>query len=218
MAATRVAAITERSVTSASTPSPRPSCATRLFRQRATRYREMDERLACRTRFFGAAAIVNAALAEIHARQWARLCAGEAAWRLLIELGGRLEDINLQWAERLLRQQTWPRAGDDTHLDRVMVMLEQREVERLLERRRRADAGAHQSLLLRIDRVLHWGMQSARSGSCAAFPGAPGALRQAVQQVGARLGRAVSFASCADRERIGWSLIQQLRQDGASPR
>jgi hypothetical protein len=191
------------------------SATSRLFSQRAALYQYLDRHLASQTRFFGAAVVVNRALAELHRRPWGRWCAGAAASGLLLHIGNRLEAVNLRAAARLAAR-TRPGFASlgDTSLDVAMVQWEQLQVERLLRQLCLSDTFAHRHALVRIDQLLRWATRSAqpRGGpsSCASA-----SVCQALRAVGAQLGRAARFGFCEDRQRIGQAIIGQLRQGAA---
>ena len=183
----------------------------RLFSQRAALYQHLDLHLAPQTRFFGAAALVNRALAELHGQPWARWCAGAAAWGLLLQIGARLERVNLKAGERLLaHRRQGLRARCDVRLDEALVNWEQRQVELLLRKLRALDAATHQRALMRIDRLFRWATRAQRPRE-GAWPSASASVCQALRAVGVQLGRAASFGVCEDRRRIGRAIIVQLR-------
>jgi hypothetical protein len=173
------------------------------FARRARLYRALDRRLAARTRFFGAAALTNQALAELFSRPAGRLCVSAATFDFLARLGHYLESINTGQAVSMQDA-----AGHGETLDQAMVSLEQSEVQAHLERLQRSDPGAHETTVLQLNRLLT--TATLRAVPPSLFPSAAN-YAQVLRAVGAELGHTVSFARQKDRECIGQTLIRRLR-------
>ena len=173
------------------------------FRRRMRLYAQWDLRLAPRTRFFGAAALTNEALAELFSRFTARICLSGSTAGFLTGLGHLLEGVNVRLACEIERGRLTA-----TDLDVRMVACEQSIVEVQLNRLRSTDAGAHLRATAQIDRVL----TLVRFAATPARLCASGAAYWSVLRgVGTDLGRSARFALQTDRERIGLGLIRQLR-------
>jgi hypothetical protein len=174
------------------------------FAARVEMYREWDSNLRSRTRFFAAAALVNAALAEL----WPRCALTRLAYgpglNFLAELGAHLQTFNAALLQRV-HEKPWQAADWDT----VLVSLEQLAVERRLARLEQVDQRLHATVTRQLDRFLYClsrqiGM--AGYGPCTAL--LSGGLREI------RIGspRTLKFASLSDRVAVGTTLIRVMRR------
>jgi hypothetical protein len=172
------------------------------FDQRARLYASLDRRLASHTRFFGAAAVTNALLADLFSRPAGRICMA-AAFVVLVNLGRHLQKLNMARAHDISNG-----AVDGADLDSAMVSMEQSEVQAQLARLRSGDPRAYARTVSQMDRMLNLAALRANPAMlCLGGATYAGVLRV----VGAELGRAVSFAHQHDRECIGRTLITRLR-------
>lgn len=171
----------------------------RRFADRVRLYAGLDEKLHSTTRFFGAAAVTNAALVELCSLP----CPGR--WRLAIDyfglIGTALEAINVKWARRIEAGEV--RKGD---LDSSLVTLEQLEVERLL--RQYQCQHFHHRAVEQINWLLEWAHQLA--GPLRHCPSIK-VYRRVLADMRARLGRPADFASLEDRIGIGHALTRSIR-------
>ncbi|HEY6927768.1 MAG TPA: hypothetical protein VI653_30110 [Steroidobacteraceae bacterium] len=175
------------------------------FAGRVRLYTGLDEKLRLVTRFFGAAALTNAALVELCSLP----CLGR--WRFAIDyfglIGTALEALNVTWARRI-------EAGElgRSGLDNSLVTLEQLEVERLL--REYQSQHFYPRALEQINWLLQWAHPLARAlRHCPSI----GIYRQVLGHTRARLGRPVDFASLHDRIGIGDALTRSVRELGSFP-
>jgi hypothetical protein len=175
------------------------------FRRRAWVYSHWDVRLSRQTRFFAAAAVTNAALAELFAWGRARLLLSNVAASFLSEVGLVLEQQNLRLARQMAGQ---PPAAPD--LDRSIIRWEQNAVEVMLCRLRCFNAATHQHVIMQINRLL----QPVRTG-CPARWFFPHAVQyaQVLRSACSELGRPTDFSIQTDRELIGLILIARLSSD-----
>jgi hypothetical protein len=175
------------------------------FADRVRLYAGLDEKLHAKTRFFGAAAVTNAALVELCSLP----CPGR--WRFAIDyfglIGTALETLNIKWARSIEGG-----AGAKVDLDSSLVTLEQLEVERLL--RQHQSQHCHGRALEQINWLLQWVHPLARP--LTHCPGI-GIYRQVLAHLRARLGRRVDFALLEDRIGIGHALTRSLRELGPFP-
>jgi hypothetical protein len=189
------------------------------FTGRVALYTGLDDRLHSMTRFFGAAALTNAALVELCSLP----CAGRWAWRPAIDyfgvIGTALEAMNIKWArriesgERVTERSAREFPGDPRghDLDSSLVTLEQLEVERLL--RQYEWQHSQNRALAQINWLLRWAPQLTRPlrhcRSIAVF-------RQVLSQMRAQLGRPANFALLDDRIGIGYALTRSIREPGCA--
>jgi len=175
------------------------------FADRVRLYTSLDERLHLTTRFFAAAAVTNAALAELCSLP----CPGR--WRCAIGyfgvLGTALEALNVKWARHI--EDGALGTGD---LDSALVTLEQLEVERLLRQHR--SQHFHHRALQQINWLLQWAHSLARPlRRCPSIR----VYRQVLGHMRGRLGRPLDFALLDDRIGIGHALTRSIRELGAFP-
>jgi hypothetical protein len=173
------------------------------FRARACLYARWDQLLSMRTRFFGAAAVTNAALIELFSRIGVSLFVSSFTREFLASVGGVLEHMNMEWARRIA-------AGSmqAENLDSRMIAAEQAVVQDCLAGLRYTDCAAYASTVVEIDRVLTW---ARCAGSPAQWLSARTAYATVLQHAADELGRSASFAVQNDREIIGLMLIRHLQ-------
>jgi hypothetical protein len=169
----------------------------REFHFRVHLYSEWDRRLAARTRFFGAAALINIALADLCGHRAAPLLLSLPTREFLSQTGRRLESLNVGLAARIHSSEI--RAAD---LDAFMVITEQEAVERELRSIRDTDGARFDTLVTQLNRVLHLTGQWFCLGRCS-YAGTLASISE--------LRRPVDFASKEDRIHIGRRLISHLR-------
>jgi hypothetical protein len=174
------------------------------FAARARLYAHWDRKLCGTTRFFGAAAVTNAALVELCLLRCSRWWLGNAAVRLLSTAGRRLERLNIELA-RDLEHGTTRKAGE---LDSSLITLEQTLLERVLQQEAGRAPRSHGQAVQQINRLLffveRWAWRSGRWPSAYIY-------REVLQRVRTELGRRPDFASLRDRVGIGHALIRMLQ-------
>jgi hypothetical protein len=175
------------------------------FSARAALYEDLDLRFGARTRFFAAAALVNAALLELCSRHGLVRIACAPAIDFLARLGGYLQVFNIAMAEDIERGRWGGSWSDDT-----LVTLEQAVVEALLQRFARWDGCAHRRVMRQLDRLLHclaWARVTGVSGCGPSI----GLLSHGLRLARCGQGGGISFASMPYRTAVGNSLIRLLR-------
>jgi hypothetical protein len=184
----------------------------REFRFRVQLYSQWDRKLATQTRFFGAAALINTALADLCTHPIAALLLCRSTMDFLSKTGRSLESLNVTLADRIHNSAI---RSDD--LDHFMVLTEQNIVERALQSVRATDATRFSTVVTQINRLLqltkHLGCgQSIRAGTLRQDRGIPQyAYAPVLASVSYELRRPVDFASKEDRIRLGRQLINHLR-------
>ena len=182
------------------------------LRRRIYLYSLWDERLWMRTRFFGAAAVTNAALWELFSKAAGRVWLKGPALRSLTTLGCILERLNIHTASRIEAD-----AIQGADLDEVLVATEQAAVESMLRRLKSTDSTGHAVTLSEMNRLLAFS-GSASAGSVLSFArlfSSGLAYHVVLARVEQQLCRPPSFALQSDRERIGLTLIRLLRWEPA---
>ncbi len=119
------------------------------FRRRVALYSAWDGRFAGRTRFFAAAAVTNAALAELFGLCRARSFLSCTTASFLSEVGFVLEGLNLDVAGQMALG-----AGSVADFDAYMIHSEQSAVEILLRELKRLKPATHQQVIEQINRLL----------------------------------------------------------------
>jgi hypothetical protein len=172
------------------------------FAARARLYADWDRKLRGRTRFFGAAAVTNAALVELCSLKGSQRLLGNAAGGLLSAVGRRLERLNTECAKRIERGSL-----RDRDLDRLLIVMEQTTVERVLQQNVQLAPNCNEQAVEQINRLLSWVERWAwLSGR---WPN--GCIYSDVlRQVRDELGRQPDFAVLGDRVGIGQALIRSL--------
>lgn len=180
------------------------------FAARVELYREWDRKLHSRTRFFGAAALVNAALAEL----WPRCPVTRLAYRpgltFLATVGEHLQTFNVAVLRRI-ELGRWCASDWDT----ALVRLEQATVERLLAQLEQADRQTHANVTRQLDRFLYC---LARRIGGASYGPCTAVLSGGLREIQLASARALRFASLSDRVTVGITLIRMLRTAQWGPR
>jgi hypothetical protein len=174
------------------------------FTARVELYREWDRAFHSRTRFFAAAALVNAALAELWPRCALTRLAYGSGLNFLAELGAHLQTFN---AVLLRRVHEGPWKAPD--LDTALVSLEQLAVERKLARLEQVDPRLHGRVTRQLDRFLYCltrqiGMSG--YGPCTVL------LSRGLREIQLDSPRTLRFASLSDRVAVGTTLIRVMRR------
>ena len=177
--------------------------AARRFSGRTLLYSGLDAKLASHTRFFGAAAMTTAVFADLLMPIVGRLNVSAPTREFLEHVSRHLETINIETAHRIER-------GDlkKKDLDGELVRREQREVQWHLNGLKSTNSSAHAFIVYELDRILN---ATGFNASIGRFFVGGVRYRRVLQAVRAKQGRAVSFAHRDDRECIGRSLIDELR-------
>jgi hypothetical protein len=129
----------------------------RAFERRAGLYRQIDSRLRSRTRFFAAAALTNAVLAQLFRYVPDRSL--ENAYRLLNEGGALLEAANLEWVRVPPEHTQVP-----SELDQILVRGEQRLLQSFLDTAPGTHRGSRIVITEDFNRLLnrrHWALLGA---------------------------------------------------------
>jgi hypothetical protein len=175
------------------------------FAARVALYGDWDRRMRARTRFFAAAALINAALLELCSHHLLLGTAYASGIDFLARLGGYLQAFNIAIANGIERGR-W----DGVCPDRSLVTLEQAAAEKVLKQFSRYDERAHRRVIRQIDRLLYC-LGHARSSGLVGCSPSVALLRQGVRIARSRAGSGVSFAAMRDRVAIGEALIRLLR-------
>jgi hypothetical protein len=174
------------------------------FAARTRVYLHWDRKLRGTTRFFGAAALTNAALVELCSLQCAQWWVGDPAVNLLSAVGRHLQGLNIEIAERIERG-SLQLAGE---LDGSLVQLEQTVLERLLQHEAGQAPHRHWRAVQQINQLLscveRWLWRSGRWPSAYLYRGV-------LQRVRAELGRQPDFTILGDRVGIGHALMRMLQ-------
>jgi hypothetical protein len=173
------------------------------FRHRARLYANWDARLAAKTRFFGAAAVTNAALVELFSVRGERICLSGRTSEFLSKVGRALEIANIEMGHRIMgaiRVQ-----GD---LDAEMVAAEQARVEQMLRLLECADPPGYAATVAQMNRLLSFLSSTVAVPKWFSNGATYGRVLRIVTE---HLARSPTFARQSDRERIGQTLIRQLR-------
>jgi hypothetical protein len=173
------------------------------FAARVELYGEWDRKLHSHTRFFGAAALVNSALAEL----WPRCALARFAYgpglSFLASLGEYLQTFNVAMLHRIESGQ-WC-AGD---WDTALVKLEQAAVETRLARLEQSDSRMHANVTRQLDRFLY--CLARRIGGSVYGPSTV-VLSGGLREIQFASARALRFASLSDRVTVGTTLIRIMR-------
>lgn len=174
-----------------------------MFAARVELYREWDSRLHSRTRFFGAAALVNAALAEL----WPRCALVRFGYgpglSFLASLGEHLQTFNVTMLDRI-ESGRWCAADWDT----ALVRLEQAAVQRRLARLEQSDSLIHANVTHQLDRFMYY---LARRIGGSSYGPSTAVLSGGLREIQFASARALRFASLSDRVTVGTTLIRILR-------
>ena len=180
------------------------------FAARVELYSEWDRKLHSRTRFFGAAALVNAALAEL----WPRCALARVAYgpglNFVASLGEHLQTFNVTVVRRI-ELGRWCAADWDT----ALVRLEQAAVEGRLARLERSDRRMHADITRQLDRFLYC---LARRIGGASYGPCTSVLSGGLREIQLASARALRFTSLSDRVAIGIVLIRIMRGTKWEPR
>ena len=174
------------------------------FSRRTQLYAGFDVSLAPHTRFFGAAAMTTAVLADLFTPIVGRVNTSTHTRIFLEQVSLHLEAVNVASADRIARG-----AAQQIDLDRELVRQEQCEVQLQLDRLRSTRRAAYDGVVYELDRLINPGSLHA---SLANFFINARHYRRILHCLGAELGRALSFAYQSDRESIGCGLIAELRR------
>jgi hypothetical protein len=172
------------------------------FRFRVQLYSQWDKKLASQTRFFGAAALINTALADLCTHRMAPLILSRSTMDFLSRTGRSLETRNVVLADHI---HSYEIRADD--LDHFMVLTEQNIVQRALQRIHDADTTRFATVVTQINRLLKFAAYAFCTHDRSdrySYLGAFADLRK-------ELRRPVDFASKEDRVRLGCRLISHLR-------
>jgi hypothetical protein len=174
------------------------------FAQRAALYRQWDRALCNSTRFYAAAALINAAFAELLATP-ARYLLSAPTLEFLGSLSQALLSFNATLAGSLARGQV-----RGLQVDASIVSMEQGIVQRHLAELNRRERRVHTRLIFEANGLLS--MVHALTSASAFLPNTI-LLGRVLRQLQSSRGRLVNFADCSDREAIGNALIVSARQD-----
>ena len=180
------------------------------LRRRACLYAGWDRLLSRRTRFFGAAAVTNAALWEFFSTAVGRVWLKPPAVQFLSMAGRFLERLNLEAAACI-----HARAAPRIDLDESMVVTEQAAVESMLRRLRSRDSPSHTATLFEMNRLLALAGSSSGGSVFSLTPSlsSVSTYHLVLARVEQQLCRPARFGLRSDRERIGHTLIRLLRAE-----
>jgi hypothetical protein len=179
------------------------------FASRAALYENWDARLRERTRFFAAAALINAALVEWCSHPLIPESAFTAAMGFLAGLGTHLQVLNVATAERI-ESGHW--GADES--DITLITLEQTSAEKLLQQLALTDQHGHGRVIRQLDRLLYclgraWRVALSSCGPSIVL------LGHAVRTAQIARKAPISFVSMSDRIDIGKALVRLLRRPGS---
>jgi hypothetical protein len=169
------------------------------FERRSALYARLDAQLRDRTRFFGAAALINAVLAELF--DVFPLIRALRSFAFMSELGAALEIANLQYAHEI-NCAALPRCA----LDHTLVCAEQRRVQSFVQ--------AHQTRGMRQWEAIRSELNGLLNDRYAVSLGSRYCLRlsRAAREVRGYFGTKLDFAAEPHRIGIGLKLIEHIRQ------
>jgi hypothetical protein len=176
------------------------------FDRRSALYTRLDGQLYAHTRFFAAAALVNAVLA----RRFKMLFAirSSPGFDFLNDVGAALESDNLAHAGEITRY------TPGAHADHALVRAEQARLQSHVLARQVQQPRHWESVRRELNGLLNQRHAiSLFSRWCAA--GAQ--VSQVLQTVRGHLGKTLDFAIEAHRVCIGLALIEHIRREGALP-
>jgi hypothetical protein len=173
------------------------------FGRRAQLYALLDRRLLLHTRFFGAAAWTNIALAELFSHPARRLWISNLTREFLTDLGRELQILNARIARTIEAS-----VCDIEDLDRRIVRTEQTAVQLLLDGFRATNSAGAATAITEINRLL---ALTAMRNSAAILHTIGVSYGCALRAVEEELGRAIDFGLQSDRECVGITLINGLR-------
>ena len=175
------------------------------FARRSARYSALDALWGSHTRFFGAAAVVNAALAQLF-NVFPPIRASDS-FRFLDEAGAALEAENLNFARDI------PRSVPAGLLDRDLVFAEQTRLQRCVLVRQAQDPRRWGRTREALNALLNERYPSSLISRCNV---ADNPLPRVLREVRAQLGSDLDFEVPAHRIRIGLQLIEHLRGDACA--
>jgi hypothetical protein len=172
------------------------------FARRSALYAHCDGKLFAHTRFFAAAATVNAALA----RRFNVLAAVHAprSFRFLSEVGAALEVDNLKYARHIENRPL------DGALDYALVRAEQRRLQEHVDAHRRHYPNEWQAIRRELNGVLN---ERYATSFLARFCEGADRLTRVLRQVRGHVRAKLDFADESHRIRIGLQLIDLIRHE-----
>ena len=183
------------------------------FCQRADLYGNLDALVGSKTRFFAAASAASQELADVAVPGFGAMAASSGTRSFLESTGQALEKLNLEAAGQILSGQM---TGSPGALDRAMVHREQTEVQKQLDQFKGANAEGYGTALKEINSLLN-GTGAKTQGLVLGgnlFFGTDKAYSQFLGGVRKSLGHDIDFSNQKDREAIGNSLVNHIRNGG----
>jgi len=171
------------------------------FAQRAALYRQWDRALCNSTRFYAAAALINAAFAESLSTPVGYLLSARS-FEFFASVSRALLSFNVTLAGSLARGQVRGFKADAS-----IVSMEQGIVQGHLAELQRRERRTYARLVFEANRLLS--MVQALTWVPALLPNTS-TLATVLRQLHSARGRLVNFADCSDREAIGNALIEIL--------
>jgi hypothetical protein len=172
------------------------------FERRSVLYSRLDSQLCDHTRFFGAAALINAVFATLF--EVGSAIRPPRSFNFLNEVGAALETDNLSYAREITRH----RAGDT--LDYALVCAEQARLQRYVRAHQAQRPRQWESIRRELNGLLNdryvvalfsrWGRGSAQ-------------LYRVLHEVRGSLGTTLDFGTESHRIGIGLRLIEHIRQE-----
>jgi hypothetical protein len=185
------------------------------FQRRSVLYSRLDARLFDRTRFFAAAALINAVLAELF--ELFPVVRSPRSFTFVNEVGAALEEANLRYADeisrRTRRRQTITRCRHT--LDDTLVRAEQRVLQSYVQAHQAQCPRQWESVRSELNSLLN---DRHAASLISRWCSAGGRLSRVLREVRGRLGTALDFASESHRIRIGLAVIEHIRREPQRPR
>jgi hypothetical protein len=175
------------------------------FGRRSALYGRLDAQLRDCTRFFAAAALINAVLARLF--ELLPLSHGRQSFHFLSEVGAALEVDNLDLARRLPQH----RVGGGW--DRTLVCAEQGQLQQFVLAHQRARPEQWRAVRRELNGLLN------ERHAAAFFPAwcdGSGRILRVLREVRDQLGTKLDFAAQSHRIHIGLALIDCIRREAAA--
>lgn len=176
------------------------------FRRRSVLYTGLDAQLRDHTRFFAAAALINAVLAKVHSPA----LPSPRSLRFLDEVGAELETYNLICAREIGR-----RSPGSALLDHTLVCREQGRLQRHVLAYQAQRPEHWLTIRAELNRLLN---DRSAAAFFARWCGDAERVSRALREVRGHLGTELDFAAESHRVRIGLQLIAHIRRDSQPAR
>ena len=175
--------------------------------RRADLYFRLDQRFGAQTRFFGAASLTTAMLADLSIPLFGSIAASSATRMHMANISSHLEGMNLQFAKML---ENGGLRG--AHLDTELVHKEQTEVQSYLNSFNQNDPSGYTAFISEVNATLN---PTGVAGFESNLYSSDRIYQAVLSTVRSSPGRNIDFANQRDREAVGNTLIDKLRSSGA---